>query len=110
MKLSAPTIKMTPITQATKSGVWVVETPIIPSTYIIAVSTGGGAPLRMREYAAPELQGLFLENHSPDGNQMVSRFIRYAGFGVRNRVAALVYRIGNASYAIPSGYDAPLPV
>lgn len=94
----------------TKSGVWVVETPILPSTYMIAVSTGGGAPLRMREYSAPELQGLFLENHSPDGNQMISRFIRYAGFGVRNRVAALCMRIGNSSYAIPTGYTAPLAV
>jgi hypothetical protein len=94
----------------TKSGVWVVEAPIIPSNYIVAVSTGGGAPLRMREYAAAELQGLFLENHSPDGNQQISRFIRYAGFGARNRVAALAMRIGNGSYAIPTGYTAPLAV
>lgn len=94
----------------TKSGVWVVEAPVIPSNYMIAVSTGGGAPLRMREYPAPELQGLFLENYSPDGNQQISRFIRYAGFGARNRVAALAMRIGNSSYAIPAGYTAPLPV
>jgi hypothetical protein len=94
----------------TKSGVWVVEAPIIPSGYMIAVSTGGGAPLRMREYPAPELQGLFLEQYSPDGNRQETRLIRYAGFGVRNRVAALVQRIGNSSYAIPSGYTAPLPV
>lgn len=94
----------------TKSGVWVVEAPIIPSNYIVAVSTGGGAPLRMREYAAAELQGLFLENHSPDGNQQISRFIRYAGFGARNRVAALAMRIGNGNYAIPTGYTAPLAV
>jgi hypothetical protein len=94
----------------TKSGVWVVDTPIMPSTYILAISTGGGAPLRMREYPAPELQGFFLEQHSPDGNRQESRFIRYAGFGVRNRVSALVMRTGNGSYAIPSGYTAPLAV
>lgn len=94
----------------TKSGVWVVEAPIIPSGYMIAVSTGGGAPLRMREYPAPELQGLFLEQYSPDGNRQETRLIRYAGFGVRNRVAALVQRIGNGTYAIPAGYTAPLPV
>lgn len=94
----------------TKSGVWVVEAPIIPANYLIALSTGGGAPLRMREYPAPELQGLFLEQHSPDGNRQETRYIRYAGFGVRNRVAALVMRIGNGSYAIPTGYTAPLAV
>ena len=94
----------------TKSGVWIVEAPIVPSTYIMAFSTGGGAPLRMRQYPAPELQGLFLEQHSPDGNRQETRLIRYAGFGVRNRVAAAVMRIGNSSYAIPSGYTAPLPV
>jgi hypothetical protein len=36
--------------------------------------------------------------------------IRYAGFGVLNRVAAMITRVGNASYAIPSGFTAPLPV
>ena len=63
----------------------------------------------MRQYPSTALQGLFTENHSPDGNLHESRFIRYAGFGARNRIAALVYRIGNGSYAIPTGYTAPLP-
>lgn len=90
--------------------VWVVEWRALPSSYIVAHAEGGGAPLGMRQYPAAALQGLFTENHSPDGNLRESRFIRYAGFGVRNRVSALVYRIGNGSYAIPTGYTAPLPV
>lgn len=94
----------------TKSGVWLVEAPVLPSTYIIAVAAGADPVLRMREYAAPELAGLFLETHSDDGNSEANRFIRYAGFGVRNRVGAVVMRIGNASYAIPTGYAAPLAV
>lgn len=95
----------------TKSGIWIVEWGALPSDYMIAVATGADTPvLAMREYAAPQLQGLFTERADIDGNHLVTRSIRYAGFGVRNRVAALVYRIGNASYAIPSGYDAPLPV
>ena len=94
----------------TKSGIWLVEAPVIPNNYIVTVAAGADPVLRMREYAAPELSGLFLETHSADGNSEASRFIRYAGFGARNRVGAVVTRIGNASYAIPTGYAAPLPV
>jgi hypothetical protein len=64
----------------------------------------------MREYDAPELQGFFPEDHSPDGNIQEMRMIRYAGYGALNRVAAVVQRIGNGSYAIPSGYTNPLAV
>ncbi len=94
----------------TKSGMWVVEAPVLPANYLIAVATGADPVLRMREYPASALQGLFLETHSADGNLEESRMIRYAGFGVRNRVGAVAMRIGNASYAIPSGYTAPLAV
>ena len=64
----------------------------------------------MREYAAPELQGFFREGHDADGNHMVERMLRYAGFGVGNRVGALAYYVGNAAYQIPTGYATPLPV
>jgi hypothetical protein len=88
-------------------GVWAIEKKTLPSTYIIAVARGAvEPPLAMREYPEEELQGLFPEFHSPDGNHNEYRSLRYAGFGVRNRVAALVYRIGDAAYAIPTGYDA----
>lgn len=91
--------------------VWVVEWAMLPDDYIIATARGARFPaLRMREYAAASLKGLFAEEHSPDGNLMENRLIRYAGFGAYNRVGALAYRIGNASYAIPTGYDAPLAI
>jgi hypothetical protein len=90
--------------------VWIVEWRALPDSYIIAHARGATPPLGMREYEPAELQGFFPEEHSPDGNLLEMRMIRYAGFGAMNRVAALAYRIGNGSYAVPTGYDAPLPV
>ena len=77
---------------------------------MVAHAQGAGPFLKRREYDAPEVQGLFSELHSPDGNTKIVRMLRYTGFGAFKRVAALVYRIGNGSYAIPSGYTAPLSV
>jgi len=91
----------------TKSGVWIVEWGALPSDYLIA-KVMGRPPLKMREYPAPNLKGLFPERAEVDGNHIVRRFIRYAGFGCFDRVSALVMRIGNASYAIPTGFSAPL--
>jgi hypothetical protein len=88
---------------------WIVEWKSLPDGYILARSRGGQAPLAMREYPAAALQGLFAENHSPDGNLNEMRMIRYAGFGGLNRVGALIYYVGGGSYSIPSGYTAPLP-
>jgi len=91
--------------------VWIIEWGMLPDGYILAVARGAGEPaLKMREYPAAELQGLFQEEASPDGNLRENRFIRYAGFGAYNRVAAVVQQIGNATYQIPTGYDAPLAV
>lgn len=92
-------------------GVWIVEYSGMPTDYILALATGAATPaIAMREYPAPGLQGLIEEDFSPDGNRQERRFIRYAGFGARNRVAAVVQRIGNGAYAIPTGYATPLPV
>lgn len=92
-------------------GVWVVEWSFLPDNYGIVVARGAETPaLGMREYPAAALQGLFTENHSPDGNLQEYRFIRYAGFGVWNRVGALAFRIGNGAYAIPTGYTTPVAV
>jgi hypothetical protein len=92
-------------------GVYVVEWSFLPDNYGIVVARGAETkPLRMREYPAASLQGLFVENFSPDGNLNEYRFIRYAGFGAYNRVGALSFRIGNGAYAIPTGYSTPLAV
>lgn len=93
--------------------VWIVEAGILPNNYIVANVRGGGAPvLRAREYPAQSLKGLFRESHSPDGNLLAQRFIRYAGFGAYNRVGAMVYFVeaGDTTYDIPSGYTNPLAV
>lgn len=88
---------------------WIVLWSILPDSFMLAKMEG--IPfLKMREYPAGALQGFFPENANVDGNHLISRMIRYCGFGVADRVAALVYRVGNASYAIPSGFQAPLPV
>lgn len=89
---------------------WIVEWRALPDNYMIAHAQGAGPVLKMREYPSAALQGFFAENHSPDGNLQLMRMIRYAGFGVANRIAAVAYRIGNAAYAIPTGYGAPLAV
>lgn len=88
---------------------WIILWGFLPSSYMFA-KVEGKAVLKMREYPAAALKGFFPENANVDGNHLITRMLRYAGFGVADRVAALVYRIGDAAYAIPSGYDAPLAV
>jgi hypothetical protein len=91
-------------------GVWVVEWPALPNNYVLAVATDADPVLAMREYESPALQGLFPEFHSPDGNHREFRFIRFAGFGVQNRIGAAVYQVsgGDTNYDIPTGYSTPL--
>lgn len=89
---------------------WVIEWKALPDSYMVAHARGAGTPLAMREYPEAALQGLFTEFNDVDGNLMETRMIRYAGYGVQDRVAVAVQRIGNASYAVPTGYDAPLAV
>ena len=91
------------------SGLWLVEWGALPNDYIIGHATGADDVLGMREYPSPDIQGLFPEFFSPDGNLREMRSIRYAGFGALNRVGAVIQRVGNGSYAIPTGYTAPLP-
>lgn len=91
-------------------GVWIVEWKRLPADIILGVAVGADPVVGMREYPAASIQGLFPEFQNVDGNRHLNKFIRFCGFGVRNRVGALVYRVGNAAYAIPAGYTAPLPV
>lgn len=88
------------------AGIHIVEWASLPDNYGFVVARGGDPVLGMRQHAEPELQGLFPEPFDLDGNHLGIRFLRYAGFGVMNRVGVVCYRIGNASYAIPSNYDA----
>lgn len=89
---------------------WVVEWRALPDGYMLAHAAGGGPVVKGRQYPADSLQGLFAENHSPDGNLKEVRMIRYIGFGVVRRIAAVVYYVGGGAYSIPTGYGAPLAV
>lgn len=90
------------------SGVWIVEWKSLPATHIVAVATGGERPLAMRQDPEPELQGFNRVAERDDHPFYESQWLRRAGFGARNRVGALVYRVGNGTYAAPTGYAPPI--
>lgn len=90
------------------SGVWIVEWRSMVSSYIIASVTGGPRPLALREHSEAELRGFAQVAVREDHPFWESHWERLGGFGGQNRVGAVVQRIGNASYAVPSGYSAPL--
>lgn len=91
--------------------IWVVNWHRLPANYILSV-VDGRPPLAMREYPDERLQGLFPEIHSPDGARLERRYLRYCGFGVRNRISAMVTQVegGDTTYDVPSGYSTPLAV
>ncbi|MCB0106901.1 MAG: hypothetical protein KDE53_13360 [Caldilineaceae bacterium] len=89
-------------------GMWLCEWKSMPANYIIAVTTDGDRPLAMREDTVPELQGFNRVASRDDHPYYESQYLRKAGFGAQNRVGAVVYRIGNGSYAIPTGYASPM--
>jgi hypothetical protein len=91
---------------------WVVVWNSLPTTHMLAVARGTQDPvLRMRQYPAAELQGFQPKEHMPNEALMKRSFFRDCGFGVENRVGAVVYYVGGASYTDPTGYTAmPLAV
>lgn len=91
-------------------GMWIVEWKSLPDNYIMSVALGASNIVGWREEPEAELQGLIQEFQNVDGNRQLHKFIRKAGFGVVNRVAIVITRIGNGTYAIPTGYQAPLAV
>lgn len=91
--------------------VWIVEWPALPDSYIVATTSEGDRALAMREEPEAELQGFVrvVDNQpAPQHPFYESQYLRLAGFGARNRVGAVVWRIGDASYAVPTGYESPM--
>ena len=88
--------------------VWIAEWKSLPSGYMIATMTGGPRPLLMREEMEASLRGFNRVAERNDHPFYESQYLRIAGFGANNRVGALVQRIGNGSYAIPTNYPSPL--
>jgi hypothetical protein len=91
------------------SGVWIAEWKTLPSDMIVAVTTDGERPLKMREEPEAVLQGFKKVADRNDHPFYESQYLRIAGFGANNRVGVVVYRIGNASYAVPTNYGSPMP-
>jgi hypothetical protein len=91
------------------AGAWVVEWPRLPANYLVAVATGGEAPIGERVPPVASMQGFFEMDESRDMPWYQRNWARLAGYGAWNRVGALVYRVGNASYAVPTNYSVPMP-
>lgn len=92
-----------------ESGVWLAEWKGLPSNYLVGTMTDGPRPIAMREEPQASLRGYRRVADRVDYPFFESQYLRIAGFGVQNRVGALVYRVGNGAYAIPTNYTAPLP-
>lgn len=91
------------------SGVWIAEWKNAPDSYILATTTEGPRPLAMREEVESSLQGFKRVAQRNDHPFYEDQYLRIAGFGAYNRIAAVVYRIGNAAYAVPTNYSSPMP-
>ncbi len=89
--------------------VWLAEWRSLPDNYIIAVTTNGEPPLGLREDEETELQGFKLVANRDDYPWYERQYLRRAGFGGWNRVGAVIQRIGNAGYGVPSNYSSPMP-
>lgn len=88
---------------------WIAEWKALPDNYIVSIMSGGERPLGMRQDPEGELQGFQRVAERNDHPFYESQYLRRAGFGAWNRVGVVVTRIGNASYAIPTGYTSPMP-
>lgn len=89
--------------------IWIVQWDDLPDSYIMAVALNTTAAIRMRESDVEALRGMYRTERTTDNDGTVWRWYHYYGFGIYDRTAMVVYRIGNASYAIPTGYEQPLP-
>lgn len=87
-------------------GMVIVEDDDLPSTYIVTESLGAGPYVGVREEML-DGQQISVRNHMVNTNLEKTDLYRRAGKGVVNRVAATVTRVGNASYAVPTGFAAP---
>jgi hypothetical protein len=92
-----------------ESGPWIVEWPRLPSDYIVSLHTGGEPPVGERVDETEGLRGFFESYENADPPYYQRNWMRRVGYGAWNRVAATVTRIGNATYAVPTGYALPMP-
>ena len=89
--------------------VFFYEWKSLPAGYLIATTTNAEKPLAMRQHPEPQLRGFSKVAERQDYPFWEAQYVRWAGFGSWNRVGAVVMRIGNGTYAIPSNYTSPMP-
>jgi hypothetical protein len=90
------------------NNVWVAEWGWLPTDYMVTIAVGAEPPLKMREDPEPQLQGFVKADTRTDYPYSEEQYFRRAGFGAWNRVGAVVTRIGNGSYAIPTSFGSPM--
>jgi hypothetical protein len=84
----------------------VVRWSALPSSYMLTFAPQAEQKaVAIREHPEASLKGMRTEFADLDGNHQVIRVIRDAGFGVVNRVGAVAYYIGGASYTNPPAFD-----
>ena len=92
------------------AGVWIVEWKGLPDSYMVAVMTASEKPIMQREEPEASLKGFYQVPEPRNDHPYYERqWARHAGFGGNNRAGALVYRVGNGAYAVPTGYGLPMP-
>lgn len=80
----------------------------LPAGYVMSLVEGVDKPLVMRQSPIASLQGLQMAVHQVDSNFRKWDFYEQAGYAVQNPIAMAVREIGDASYDIPTNYDARL--
>lgn len=105
---NAPSLPMGELIGYVPDGGFVYVWSKLPAGYMVALTTTGEKPIAFREETQANLRGFITIgeiNHVPFWER---QYVRYAGAGGWNRTGAVVSRIGNASYAIPTGYAMPI--
>lgn len=92
------------------AGAWYVEWASLPSNYLVGIMNQSEKPLAMREEPEAVLKGFYkVPQDRNDHPYYEQQWARHCGFGAWNRVGAVVQRVGNGTYAIPTGYSQPMP-
>lgn len=87
----------------------IIEESYIPAGYVVTLGSGGEAnllnPIGFREHSNTGLRGLRLVQEKATTYPLIdSTYVRGFGTGVRQRGAAYVQKLGNATYAPPAEY------
>jgi hypothetical protein len=88
---------------------WVSVWDSIPANYLLGLSLNGERPVAMREEPEASLQGYVAVGERHDQPYHERHYERIAGFGIWNRVSAVIYQVngGDTTYDIPTGYAQP---